>query len=65
MEDDFWNKPSSIQDSDKNAKMSESDVEKLNEIQSIMTQISQELTRAKSEVMKKLQVDGAKLNQIK
>jgi len=51
--------------SDKNAKMSESDMVKLNEIQSILTKVSKELINAKSEVVSKLQVDGVKLNQIK
>ena len=45
--------------------MSESDLAKLTEMQSIATQISEALVSAKSEVIGKLQMDGAKLNQIK
>ena len=67
-EEDFWNRPSSIKSSNKSdraAKMSESDLAKLTEMQSIATQISEALVSTKSEVIGKLQMDGAKLNQIK
>lgn len=67
-EEDFWNRPSSIKSSNKSekvAKMSESDLEKLTEMRVIATQISEALVSAKNEVIGKLQMDGVRLNQIK